>query len=220
MNKSLQVIDLGKKEFGDFYKLHYRLWLQRIANDISDCLIFTEHPHVILVGKSGSRKDVMVPSALMRREEIPLVDIDWEGTITYRGPGQMMIYPVLHLTQNRIKLPQVKSKVEKVLISLLYQYGIKAEKRPNQDGVWVDGAKIACTSIEVSQGVTQHSVVLNVNPRLSLFRMLQSKEGEVYRVTSMYHILKKKVDMKVLKTQFVHLFQEEFGFKARDVSSY
>ena len=71
MIRHLRVSDLGKKDFTDFYKMNYRMWLQRLANDISDAIVFVEHPHVILVGKQGSVKEIMIPSALNRREEIP-----------------------------------------------------------------------------------------------------------------------------------------------------
>ena len=106
-----------------------------------------------------------------------------------------------------------------MIIRLLYKYGIKAEQQPGKDGVWVGDHQIASMGIEVCQQVTRHSVSLNINPRLSLFRMLQSGAGEAPQVTSMYHLLKKKVDTKVLKIQFVDLFQNEFSLKAEGVSS-
>lgn len=219
MNRNLHVINFGKKEFSDFYKLNYRMWLQRVANDISDTIIFVEHPHVILVGKAGNVKEIMIPSALNRREEIPVYEVDWDGSSTYRGPGQLVIYPIVHLSRHGIKEEEFKKKVEDVLIRLLSKYGIKGEPRPGENGVWVAGHKIASIGIEVCQQVTRHSISLNVNPRLSLFRMLQSSGGATPQVTSMYHLLKKKIDTKVLKIQFADLFQNEFGLKAEIISS-
>jgi len=220
MNRSLQVVNLGKKDFNDFYKINYRMWLQRLANDISDSLVFTEHPHGIIVGKKGNVKAIKFPYAVARREEIPVYEIDWDGGITYRGPGQLVIYPLLHLNRHSLGAEEAIRQMENVLVNLLRQYGIKGRRLPNKDGIWVDKCKIAYTDVEVCQHVTRHSLAINVNPRLSLFRMLQPWEDDGFGVTSMYHILKKKVDLNLLKSQFVAHFQREFGIKAENVSSF
>lgn len=219
MNRNLRVIDLKKKDFNDFYKLNYRMWLQRVANDISDSVVFAEHPHVILVGKKGNIKEVMIPSALNRREKIPVYEVEWEGASSYRGPGQLGIYPVVHLNRQGMDIGEFKNKIGEIMIALLHQYGIKAEQHPEKPGIWVGENKIASIDIEAYQQVTRHGISLNVNPRLSLFRMLQSAEVGMCHVTSMYNILKKKVDTDVLKIQFVNMFQEEFGLKSQSVSS-
>ena len=109
--------------------------------------------------------------------------------------------------------------MENILIQLLALYGIKGELKADKPGVWVGDYKIASHDIEVCQRVTRYSIALNVNPRLSLFRMLHSPDGEVRKVTSMYHILKKKVDTGILKIQFIDFFQEAFGLKAETALS-
>jgi len=214
MIRYLRVSDFGKKDFADFYKLNYRMWLQRLANDISDSLVFAEHPHVILVGTQGSVKEVLIPSALNRREEIPVYETEWSGGSTYRGPGQLVIYPVINLNRYGMTPLDFQQQVEEILIKMLAQYGIKGERKPGKSGVWVGDLKIASHDVEVCQRVTRHSIALNVNPRLSLFRMLHSPDGEVRKVTSMYHILKRKVDTGILKVQFSEYFQDAFGLKA------
>lgn len=219
MIRHLRVSDLGKKDFTDFYKMNYRMWLQRLANDISDAIVFVDHPHVILVGKQGNVKEIMIPSALNRREEIPVYETEWSGASTYRGPGQLIIYPTVHLNHYGLSPLDFQNKVENIIIKLLAQYGIKGEQKSDRPGVWVGDYKIASHDIEVCQRVTRYSIALNVNPRLSLFRMLHSPDGEVRKVTSMYHILKKKVDTGVLKIKFTDLFQESFGLIAETALS-
>ncbi|ATW26974.1 lipoyl(octanoyl) transferase LipB [Candidatus Formimonas warabiya] len=220
MNKSLQIINFGKREFSDFYKVNYRLWLQRLANDIIDSLVFVEHPHVILVGNQGNAKEIRFPYAMTRRVEIPVYEVDWEGDITYRGPGQLSVYPVLHLNRHGLGVEEMIGKFEQLLIHLFHQYGIKAHSIPGEKGVWVEKARIACIDLEVRQSVTRFSLAINVNPRLSLFRILQPDLNTAHGVTSLYQILKKKIDLEVLKSQFVDLFQREFGFRAEDASSF
>lgn len=220
MNRALQIINFGKREFSDFYKLNNRLWLQRLANDITDAVVFVEHPHVIIVGNKGNTQDIKFPYAMARREEIPLCQVDWAGDITYRGPGQLIVYPVIHLSRHGLTLEEIKHKMEDVLIHLLYQYGVKAHVLPDGNGIGVDGCKIACMEVEVRQKVTRFSLALNVNPRLSLLRMLQLDAGETKGVTSLYYLLKKKIDVEVLKMHFMHHFQREFGFTVEDASSF
>ncbi|MGI6678133.1 MAG: lipoyl(octanoyl) transferase LipB [Dehalobacterium sp.] len=218
MNRSLQIVNLSKKEFGDFYKLNHRFWLQRLANDINDSLIFVDHPHVIIVGNQGNTKDIKVPYAMARREDIPVSQVDWEGEMTYRGPGQLIIYPVMHLLRQGMTMDKLMEKMANVAIHLLHQYGIKAQVLPGGI-ITVDGCKIGSIDLEDRHKVTRFSMVLNVNPRLSLLRMLQLKDDNGQGVTSMYHQLKKKVDVRQLKMHFVSKFKEEFAYTMEDSSS-
>lgn len=213
MNKDLQIIKLGKKDFSSFYKLNNRMYLQRVANDTNDSLTFVEHPHVIIIGNKGDEKDVTVPNAMARREEIPLFQVDWEGDTTYRGPGQLIIYPVIHTHRQGLTVQDVQQKMEKIFIQLLHQYGIKAHTFPQGGGIGVDGHKIAFIDLEVRQNVTRFSMALNINPRLSVLRMLQLETENRENYTSMYTILKKKVDVEQLRSRFTDHFQKEFGYK-------
>lgn len=220
MDKSLQIINFGKKEFTDFYKLDKRLWLQRLANDISDVLVFVEHPHVIITGNEGEEREIKFPYAMVRREEIATCRIDWAGKTTYRGPGQLIIYPIIHMKRHGMTYEEITSKMEKVLINLFQRYGIKAHTLPCGAGIGVEGYKIAYIEWEAPQDVTRFSIAVNVNPRLSLLRMFQLDEDNVKGVTSMYYLLKKKIDMRTLKMYFINQFQKEFGLKAEDVSCF
>jgi lipoyl(octanoyl) transferase len=219
MDRALEVLNFGKKEFVDFYKLNERFWLQRLANDIPDALIFVEHPHVIITGNGEEKKGITFPIAIARRDEIAVCQADWSGKTTYRGPGQLIVYPVIHLQRQGLTFEEINDKMENVLINLLQRYGIEADALP-QGGIGVDGYKIAYIDWDAPQNVTKFSIALNVNPRLSLLRMLQLEEGNVKGVTSMYYLLKKKIDMRALKTYFVKQFQKELGFKSLDVSSF
>lgn len=220
MNTDLQIINMGKKEFSNFYKLNNRLWLQRLANDITDSLIFVDHPHVVLVGNKGNEKEITVPNAMARREEIPLCHVDWDGDITYRGPGQLIIYPVIHLQRQGLTMKDINHKMENVFIHLLHQYGVKAHTFPQGGGIGVNGSKIAYIELEVRQKVTRFNMALNINPRLSLLRMLQIESKHVEGVTSMYYLLKKKIDVELLKMSFINHFQKEFGYKIDHASSF
>ncbi|MGI6685140.1 MAG: lipoyl(octanoyl) transferase LipB [Bacillota bacterium] len=218
MDRSLQIINFGKKEFSDFYNLNNRLWLQRLANDITDTLIFVEHPHVIIMGNGAENREVTFPYAIARRDEINTCQVDWTGQSTYRGPGQLIIYPVIHLQRHGLSFEEITCKIESVLIHLLNRYGIKAH--PTEQGIGVNGSKIAYIDWEAPQNVTKFSIALNVNPRLSLLRMFQLEDSDITGVTSMYYLLKKKIDIRTLKRCFTDQFQRELGYKAENVSSF
>jgi len=220
MDRALQIINLGKKDFSDFYKLNNRLWLQRLANDISDALVFVDHPHVIIRGNQDQSQEIKFPYAMARREEINVSQVDWAGKTTYRGPGQLIIYPVIHLQRHGLTFEEITEKMENVLLRLLHRYGIKAHTLPSGGGIGVDGYRIASIEWEAPQNVTRFSIALNVNPRLSLLRMFNLETGAVKGVTSMYSILKKKIDVRMLKDHFVSQVQREFGYKDEDVSCF
>ncbi|MCR6545353.1 hypothetical protein NVS47_07460 [Dehalobacterium formicoaceticum] len=218
MHRYLQIVNLGKKEFGDFYKINHRFWLQRLANDINDSLIFVDHPHVIIVGNQGNSTEIKLPYAMARREDMPVSQTDWDGEMTYRGPGQLVIYPVMHLLRQGLTMDELMQKMENIFIILLHQYGIQAHILPGGI-IAVDGCKIGSIDLEERQKVTRFSMVLNVNPRLSLLRMLQLEDNQAKGVTSMYHQLKKKVDVRQLKMHFISKFEEEFGYTMEDSSA-
>lgn len=220
MDKDLQIINMGKKDFSNFYKVNHRLWLQRLANDITDSIIFVDHPHVVIVGDKGNKEAVTVPNAMARREEIPFCQVDWDGDITYRGPGQLIIYPVIHIQRRGLTIKEINHKMENVMINLFHQYGLQVHTFPNGGGIGVNGNKIADIDLEVRQMVTRFNIAININPRLSLLRMLQIESNQGEGITSIYSLIKKKVDIELLKTRFIVQFQEEFGYHIDKVSSF
>ncbi|HEU6454917.1 MAG TPA: lipoyl(octanoyl) transferase LipB [Roseateles sp.] len=120
-----------------------------------------EHPPVFTLGLAGKREH------LIANTDIPVVNIDRGGQITYHGPGQLVAYLLLDLNRRPYKVRQLVERMEDALIGLLADYGVKGERLAGAPGVYVGGAKIAALGLRVQKGCTYHGLALNVDMDLA-----------------------------------------------------
>lgn len=153
----MQVIDLGRMEYGECLALQRRLRDERIAGRGEDTILLVEHPPVATLGRRGEPKDVFDPA-------LPVFSIERGGKATYHGPGQLVIYPVVHLGEGNRDVRAWVQCVEGFAIALLRHFGIAAHVRPDAPGVWTDatGKKIASVGVAIQHWVSFHGLALNV----------------------------------------------------------
>lgn len=132
-------------------------------DDSADELWLTEHAPIYTLGLN--RRDVRTPS----RTDIPLLEVDRGGKITYHGPGQVVIYVLVDLKRRGLSVRQLVSTMEHAIISLLAEHGITAEARADAPGVYVDGAKIASLGLRLKQQRSYHGLALNIDMDLAPF---------------------------------------------------
>ena len=131
--------------------------------DAPDELWSVEHPPVFTVGLNGK------PEHLLRPSEIPVVNVDRGGQITYHGPGQAVIYLLLDLRRRGYGVRELVRRMERAVIALLAEEGISAEGRIDAPGVYVGDAKIAALGLRVRNGCCYHGLSLNVDVNLAPF---------------------------------------------------
>ncbi|TAK92426.1 MAG: lipoyl(octanoyl) transferase LipB [Burkholderiaceae bacterium] len=135
--------------------------------DTPDELWVVEHPPVYTLGLAGDRKH------LLRDTDIPVVQVDRGGQITYHGPGQLVIYLLLDLRRRKLFVRELVNKIEQAIIDTLQGYGVTAQRKAGAPGVYVDVngelCKIAALGIKVRNQCTYHGLALNVNMDLSPF---------------------------------------------------
>ncbi len=122
-----------------------------------------QHPSVYTLGLNGNPDHLLEPST------IPLVRTDRGGQITWHGPGQLIVYPLLDLRRNRLGVRELVSALEQSVLGLLRQYGIHGATRPDAPGVYVAGRKIASLGLRIRRGCSYHGLSLNVNNDLTPF---------------------------------------------------
>lgn len=128
-----------------------------------DQLWCLEHPPVYTLGLAGRTEHILNPG------DIPVCRTDRGGQVTYHGPGQLVMYPLLDLKRRGISIRQYVGLLEQAIIDLLGQYGIAAERMPGAPGVYVNNRKIAALGIRVRNGCCYHGLALNVNMDLAPF---------------------------------------------------
>jgi lipoyl(octanoyl) transferase len=122
-----------------------------------DELWFVEHPPVFTLGLNASREHLLAPG------DIPVVQIDRGGQVTYHGPGQMMIYPLLNLRRLKLGVRDLVVALENAVIDYAAKFGIMASGSRSAPGVYVDGAKLASIGLRIRRGACYHGMALNVS---------------------------------------------------------
>jgi lipoyl(octanoyl) transferase len=131
-----------------------------------DEIWFLEHPPVFTLGMSGKREHLLTPG------DIPIVQIDRGGQVTYHGPGQLVVYPLIDLRRAGFGIRDFVTALERAVIDYAGEFGVLAEGRRNAPGVYVQGRKLASVGIRVRRGAAYHGLALNVNLDLEPFRRI------------------------------------------------
>ncbi|MDJ0917087.1 MAG: lipoyl(octanoyl) transferase LipB [Woeseiaceae bacterium] len=156
MSEGLCVRDLGRQEYEPLWRAMQSFTDTR-DDEQQDEIWFTEHPPVFTLGVNADRSHVLAPG------DIPVVQIDRGGQVTYHGPGQLMIYPLISLKRASLGVRDLVTALEQSVVDLLEDYGVSAAARPDAPGVYVDGSKIASVGLRIRRGCSFHGMALNVD---------------------------------------------------------
>jgi len=144
--------------------------MQRLTDqrdtETRDEIWFLEHPPVFTLGLNASREHVLAPA------DIPVVQIDRGGQVTYHGPGQLVVYPLIDVRRFGIGVRQLVMSLENAVISFVAQWGIVASGRRDAPGVYVDGRKLASIGLRIRRGCTYHGLAFNIAMDLEPFRRI------------------------------------------------
>jgi lipoyl(octanoyl) transferase len=170
-------------------------------------LIFTEHPHVYTLGKSGSEDNLLVSQIQLRSKNASFYKIDRGGDITYHGPGQIVGYPIFDLEKIKVSLKEYIHRLEEAVIRTLAEYGITASRLPGGTGVWLDpdlpgsARKICAIGVRASRFITMHGFAFNINTDLSYFGNINPCGFTDKGVTSLEKELGSRQDFETAKTR-------------------
>ena len=156
---------LGRVEYEPTWRAMQRLTEVRDAAT-PDELWFLEHPPVFTLGMNGK------PEHVLAAGDIPVVQIDRGGQVTYHGPGQLVVYPLIDLRRARLGIRELVVALENAIIALCEARGVKAAGRRDAPGVYVDGRKLASIGLRVRRGCSYHGLALNVAMSLEPFQRI------------------------------------------------
>jgi lipoyl(octanoyl) transferase len=218
MNNSYTVFeDLGSSDYKEVWDYQEKLFSEVVdvklynrdnPNDlkqITNHLLFVEHPHVYTLGKSGVQNNLLINDQFLKQIDATFYKINRGGDITYHGPGQIVGYPILDLEELGLTVKTYIHKLEEAIIQTLAEYGIKSERLEGATGVWLDttvsgkSRKVCAIGVKASRYVSMHGFALNVNTNLSYFNHINPCGFVDKGVTSMEKELGKKLDMEEVK---------------------
>jgi lipoyl(octanoyl) transferase len=177
--------------------------------------LFTEHPHVYTLGKSGDVNNLLLSERQLKEKGITFFKSNRGGDITYHGPGQIVGYPILDLDNFFTDIHKFMRNLEEVIIRTLFEYGLKGERSEGETGVWLDvgtpfARKICALGVRTSRWVTMHGFALNVSTDIGYFDHIIPCGIRGKSVTSMEIELYKKIDVKIVKNKILKHFSDIF----------
>ena len=205
-NTKINVLDLGKKPYEEVWSFQKKMQAKRINNEIDDMLILVEHEPVYTLGKNAEINHLLQS----RDKSVEVFSIERGGDITFHGPGQLVGYPIINLSNYKKSINWYMRSLEQVTIEVLNEYGIIAKRVEGLAGVWVDDAKIASQGVRLSRWVTMHGFSLNVHTDLSYYDGIIPCGIFDKGVTSMEVLLGKTEKMDVVKLMVINKFNKIF----------
>lgn len=165
MERSVIVRDLGLRDYASTLQAMRHFTDTRTPDSPDEIWLLQHHP-VFTQGQSGKAEHLLFPG------DIPVVQADRGGQVTYHGPGQLIAYLLLDVRQLSIGVRDLVTLIEQSLIELLAGYGVPAQAKPEAPGVYVAGAKIASLGLRIRNGRSFHGLALNVDMDLEPFRRI------------------------------------------------
>ncbi len=162
MSREILVRRPGRVDYEPAWRA-MQAFTERRDADTPDELWCLEHPPVYTLGLNGDRAHVLAAG------DIPVIGIDRGGQVTYHGPGQLVMYPLLDLRRLRLGIRDLVSRLEDAVVTALAEWDITAAARPDAPGVYVDGAKIASIGLRVRRGASYHGIAINIDGDLEPF---------------------------------------------------
>lgn len=226
MNKEVQLLDLGKKDYKDTWDYQEALFKEIVDIKVQNrreetsiatpnYFLYVEHPHVYTLGKSGDISNLLLSEKQLEAKGASFYKINRGGDITYHGPGQIVGYPILDLENFFTDIHKYLRLLEEAIILTLAEYGLNGTRSEGETGVWFDvgtpfARKICAMGVRASRWVTMHGFALNVNADLGYFDNIIPCGIKGKAVTSMHVELKQEVDEQKVKEKILTHFQKLF----------
>ncbi len=219
----LIVIDEGTKDYGEMLLRQKDLFssmvmLKKDKKPLSkEYLLLVEHNPVITLGKHAKEYNLLLSEEEAANRGVGMYHIERGGDVTFHGPGQLVVYPILDLEYHHLGVKDYVNLLEEAVILTLGEFNIKGERVEGANGVWIDKGsrkerKICALGIKCSRFVTMHGLALNVNTDLTGFQMINPCGFVDKGVTSMAQELGKEIDMDDIKKIITLKFRQLLGY--------
>ena len=229
INKNVKYKSLGLINYEESWKKQESIFNKIIDTKIknrnlqkeikTDNYILTcSHPHVYTLGKSGDEKNLLIDKNIIEKENLEFFKINRGGDITYHGPGQIVIYPILDLENFFTDIHKYLRSLEEAVILTLKEYNIESGRIKDYTGVWIDiksdnPRKICALGVKTSRWVTMHGLALNVNTDLNFFKNIIPCGINDKEVTSISKEVGQDIKIKDVEKKLLNNLSKVFEFK-------
>ena len=207
----LRIYDCGLADYRQVLQQQHELQEKRRRGEIPDTILITEHPPVITLGARQSANKLQVSRDSLKQQHIDVVDIRRGGGTTAHNPGQLVVYPILHLQELDLGISEYIRKLETIGAELLEKSGVRSQRRKDLRGLWIDNRKIASIGVRVSKFVTYHGIAINIQNDLSIFDYITPCGLDGVEMTSVLKETGKHHSMTQVKKQLSQLLIKHFS---------
>jgi lipoyl(octanoyl) transferase len=232
--KTCLVANLGLVEYGAAREIERRLVAARKAGAVPDVLLLCEHPHVITQGRAGRSQNLLAPARVLAQMGVTYFDTDRGGDVTYHGPGQLVAYPILRLSEIRRDVGWYVRQLEEAMIRTSADFGIASARVAGMTGVWaaprggIEDAqektreqhfeKLGAIGVHISRWVTSHGLAYNVSTDLRYFDLIVPCGLAGRRATSFEKLLDRAVSVAEVAPRTAQRLGEVLGLEMRDAA--
>lgn len=206
-----KIFDLELVGYNMAWQLQRELFFKVKKKELSAALILCRHHPVITLGRGAKEKNLLVSGDRLRDLGISVYNVERGGDITYHGPGQLVVYPIINLCSLRKDIHWYLRRLEDLIIGSLGDSGVKVERRQGLTGAWVSERKIASVGIAIKNWIAFHGLSINIEKQGNEFFSLIRPCGMDIEMTSLEEALDRKVDSALIKrsliSKFNHIFQ-------------
>ena len=200
------IQDLGQRPYQEVWAYQKEIQAKRIAGEIEDTFLMVEHEPVYTLGKNANENHLLQS----RDQSVDVFNIERGGDITFHGPGQLVGYPILDLSNYKKSISWYMRILEQIIIDTVSEFGIEAKRIEGLTGVWVGDEKIAALGVRIRRWVTMHGFSINVNTDLTFYDGIIPCGIFDHGITSMEQLLCRPQDMekvkKVVRSKFGYYF--------------
>lgn len=215
-------VNAGVLPYAPACALQQQLVEARKAGAIPDVLLFCEHPHTITLGRNGKKENLRASNHLLAQMNVTFHETNRGGDITYHGPGQIVGYPILDLTELRRDVRWYVQQLEEIMIRATAGFKVTAARIPDRHGIWVGlpptEEKLAALGVHLSRWVTSHGFAYNVATDLRYFDLIVPCGIAGKRATSLERVLDRAVRTDEVRPRLAAHFGEMFERDMLEVS--
>ncbi len=206
VNHPIRIKHLGHQAYEPVWRAMQKFTDERDANT-TDELWLVEHPPVFTQGLAGKAEHVLAAG------DIPVIQVDRGGQVTYHGPGQIVAYPLINLRRHGIGVKSLVHGIEQAIIDTVAQYGVSAARKDNAPGVYVDGAKIASLGLRIRKACSFHGLAFNIKMDLEPFQRINPCGFSGLEVIQLAD-LAPGVEINTVEQQLITAFCQHLNFTA------
>jgi lipoyl(octanoyl) transferase len=218
-SKHCLFLDLHQIDYEAAWQLQEKIVGLRIDGSIPhDVMLLLEHLPVFTMGRRGGQENLLVNESFLREKNISIHHVERGGDITYHGPGQLVVYPIVKLSSLKLAVLTFVEKIEEVMIRTAADYDIIATRKDINRGVWVGNKKLGSIGIAVRKGITYHGMALNVMTDLTPFSWITPCGLKNVEVTRMENETAATISMSKIKESVLKHWQTVFDIALKPMA--